>query len=217
MSLILDALKKAEAERNGDTARSVQMPPVFHSSQRRPSVWRKPWSWSVLAVSAVAIGTAAWIYTAPGTAPVVTQQVASAQVESKMPTATQPPAQTATPKEAPPVAELPPAKPKEKSARKPVEKKRSPAARESTVAAASAPAEPPVPTLRELPEHIQREIPALTIGGYIYSGNKADRSVLINKRLLREGDEVAPGLTLEKMMPNGMVMNYKGYRYRAGY
>jgi len=74
-----------------------------------------------------------------------------------------------------------------------------------------------VATLRELPPQIQREIPAMTVGGYIYSGNKADRSVLINNRLMREGDEVAPGLVLEKMMPNGMVLNYKGYRYRAGY
>ena len=79
------------------------------------------------------------------------------------------------------------------------------------------PAAPPPPTLRELPDNIRRDIPPLTIGGYIYSGNKEDRSVIINGRLLHEGEEAAPGLTLEKMMPNGMVLNFRGHRYRSSY
>ena len=74
-----------------------------------------------------------------------------------------------------------------------------------------------VVTLRELPEHIQRTIPQLSIGGYIYSDNQADRSVLINKRLLRDGDQVAADLILEKMTPTGIIFNYKGYRYRTSY
>ncbi len=77
--------------------------------------------------------------------------------------------------------------------------------------------EPEPLTLRELPEQIQREIPALKIGGYIYSSNPAERSLLINNKLLREGDEVAPGLTLEKMLRGSVVLNYKGYRYRIAY
>jgi general secretion pathway protein B len=72
-------------------------------------------------------------------------------------------------------------------------------------------------SLRELPSNIQREIPPLTIGGYIYAGNPAERSVLINNRLLREGDQIAAGLTLEKMMPREAVLNYRGYRYRVPY
>lgn len=87
----------------------------------------------------------------------------------------------------------------------------------ATETKAAEPASPPPPTLRELPDNIQREIPQLSVGGYIYSGSKADRSVLINNRLMHEGEEIAPGLTLEKMMPNGMVLNYRGYRYRTGY
>jgi general secretion pathway protein B len=74
-----------------------------------------------------------------------------------------------------------------------------------------------IATLRELPAEIQQQIPPLAISGYIYASNSADRSVLINRKLLREGDEVAPGLTLEQLLPKGMVLNYKGYRYRSGY
>jgi general secretion pathway protein B len=77
--------------------------------------------------------------------------------------------------------------------------------------------EPYVPALRELPANIQREIPALTVGGYIYASKPAERSILINNRLLREGEQIAPGLTLEKMMPREAVLNYRGYRYRVPY
>ncbi|WP_206047078.1 general secretion pathway protein GspB, partial [Noviherbaspirillum denitrificans] len=72
-------------------------------------------------------------------------------------------------------------------------------------------------TLQDLPPAIQHEIPALTVGGYIYSGNKGDSSVLVNNRLLHEGEEAAPGLVIEKMTRTGMILSYKGYRYRRGY
>ena len=72
-------------------------------------------------------------------------------------------------------------------------------------------------TLHDLPAALQAQIPPLKVGGYIYSTNQAERSVLINNRLLAEGDEVAPGLILERMLPDGMVMRYQGYRYRMRY
>ncbi|MFL6674575.1 MAG: general secretion pathway protein GspB, partial [Massilia sp.] len=69
----------------------------------------------------------------------------------------------------------------------------------------------------ELPDAVQREVPKVTFGGYIYSPNPADRLLLIDKTLRHEGEEVAPGLVLEKLMPTAAVMNYRGYRYRVGY
>ncbi|MES2149081.1 MAG: general secretion pathway protein GspB [Pseudomonadota bacterium] len=74
-----------------------------------------------------------------------------------------------------------------------------------------------VPTLRELPEAIQHGVPPLVFGGYIYSSNPADRLLLIDKVLRHEGEEVAPGLTLERLLPKAALMNYKGYRYRVAY
>lgn len=72
-------------------------------------------------------------------------------------------------------------------------------------------------TLRDLPEPIQRAIPAIAVGGYIYSSNPADRLLLIDKVLRHEGEEVAPGLMLEKLLPKAAVFNFKGYRYRVAY
>jgi general secretion pathway protein B len=140
--------------------------------------------------------------------------------------ATAPPANAVLPAEALPAE---PAKPKirPKLARKSTEKKQARSAEPSKPVVSAAEQEPvpasdPSPetriaTLRELPENIQREIPALTIGGYIYSGNQSERSILINNRLLHEGEEVEPGLVLEKMLPNEAVLSYKGHRYRISY
>jgi general secretion pathway protein B len=87
-----------------------------------------------------------------------------------------------------------------------------------TVAApAPQPVEEYVRTLQELPEAIRREVPRVSLGGYIYSPNPADRLLLVDKMLRREGDEVAPGLVLEKLQPRHAVMNYRGHRYRVAY
>lgn len=224
MSYILEALKKAEAERNGNPTQVVR-PPVFSAPSQRHSAWRTPWPWVAGSVVALAAAGALWysqqekpvpgpvsgpaapVPVAPpakvAQAPAPAGALAVPPPESKQPAAQEAPVKPAS-------------KPKEPAAKKPAPKKPAEQPEAPKVPKAATP-EPPLATLRELPEHIQREIPPLSIGGYIYSGNKADRSVLINKRLLREGDEVAPGLRLEEMRPNGMVFNYKGYRYRASY
>ncbi|MBG6220301.1 MULTISPECIES: general secretion pathway protein GspB [unclassified Janthinobacterium] len=78
-------------------------------------------------------------------------------------------------------------------------------------------AEESVPGARDLPEPIQRQIPPLAIGGYIYSKNPADRLLLIDKVLRHEGEELAPGLVLEKLQPKAAIFSFKGYRYRVPY
>jgi general secretion pathway protein B len=60
-------------------------------------------------------------------------------------------------------------------------------------------------------------VPRVAFGGYMYSANPADRLLLIDKALRHEGEEVAPGLVLEKLLPRAAVMNYRGYRYRVAY
>jgi general secretion pathway protein B len=83
-----------------------------------------------------------------------------------------------------------------------------------------APAAAPSPeetmrTLNELPDSIRFNVPKVAFGGYMYSPNPADRLVLVDKALRHEGEEVAPGLVLEKLLPRAAVMNYRGYRYRV--
>ena len=82
---------------------------------------------------------------------------------------------------------------------------------------ASAPPDDKLPSLRELPDPIQRQIPTLVLGGYMYSSNPSDRLLLIDKVLRHEGEEVAPGLVLEKLQPKAAIFSFKGYRYRHPY
>jgi general secretion pathway protein B len=88
-----------------------------------------------------------------------------------------------------------------------------------TVAAAVPSAAPDdgVRGLNELPEAVRRDLPKVAFGGYMYSPNPADRLVLVDNVLRREGEQVAPGLVLEKLLPKGAVMSYRGYRYRVAF
>ncbi len=87
----------------------------------------------------------------------------------------------------------------------------------SARASAAAAAEDEVLWVNELPEPIQVQIPTLAMGGYMYSKNPADRMVLIDKVLRHEGQEVAPGVILEKLQAKSAVFSFKGYRYRVKY
>ena len=69
-------------------------------------------------------------------------------------------------------------------------------------------------TLATLPANLQRELPTLSIGGSMYSDNPSERMLLIDKRLLKEGEEVSPGLVLDSILPNGAILRYKGVRFQ---
>jgi general secretion pathway protein B len=93
-----------------------------------------------------------------------------------------------------------------------------PPAPAAPVAAATKPApEDNLPFLQQLPDAKQRDIPRVTFGGYMYSANPSDRLLIVDKALRHEGEEVAPGLVLEKLLPKAAVMNFRGTRYRVPY
>ncbi|WP_334189645.1 general secretion pathway protein GspB [Noviherbaspirillum sp.] len=175
------------------------------------------------------------VQTAPPAAPASqAPQVAAAPVATEQPVAkSEPPAaKPATipsepqeapeaPKPAKPVKRAKPAEAEQKAVAKAAPKPEQRVAKaekaEKPAPEPAAPKEERIASLRELPDHIQREIPPLVINGYIYSPNKADRTVLVNGKLVREGDQVAPDLAVERLTQGGMVLNYKGYRYRSPY
>jgi general secretion pathway protein B len=82
-----------------------------------------------------------------------------------------------------------------------------------------APTQAPVQTamaITDLPVSIQKDLPALSVMVHAYSDDPAKRLVGINNRLLHEGEEVAPGLKLETITLDGMILSYKGYTFRRG-
>jgi len=88
-------------------------------------------------------------------------------------------------------------------------------ARNGGKAVAGAPAAA-VMTLAELPVAVQQDLPPLSVSVHAYSAKAGDRLVGINNRLLHEGEDVAPGLKLEQITPDGMILSYKGYTFRRG-
>jgi hypothetical protein len=37
----------------------------------------------------------------------------------------------------------------------------------------------------------------------------------INEKILQEGQELAPGLKLVEIVPDGVIFGYRGYRFRV--
>ncbi|MDI4631888.1 general secretion pathway protein GspB [Pelomonas sp. V22] len=84
-------------------------------------------------------------------------------------------------------------------------------------AASAAAKDQPVPLLSELPAELRSQIPALTSGGSMYSETPANRMLILNGQLLHEGDLVAGKLVLEEIRLNGAVLSLKGQRFRISY
>jgi len=91
------------------------------------------------------------------------------------------------------------------------------AKRQASTSVEEARAEPPLPTQHELPDQLRQQIPAMAVNGSIYANNPADRTLVINNQVLHEGEQLMPGLTLERIKAKEAIMNNKGFRYRLLY
>ena len=223
MSYILEALKKAQAERQLGNAPTIHAPaPSYTAGVTRST--RNPLMVGIVAGSIVVALGALFLLRQPAPALQVASAPAPAPVPVPAPAPVAPPPRPAEAVKAePPPAPVKPAakpaapadKPKPAPRAEPVEVvQETPAP--APVAAAPAP-EDSVGPLQSLPEAVQREVPKVAFGGYIYSPNPAERLLLVDKMLRREGEEVAPGLVLERLLPKAAIMNFRGYRYRVAY
>lgn len=233
MSYILEALKKAQTERQLGTAPSIHTMPIPTAVNERSTNDRVPMlmaaggvllalaagvMWWRQASTPAAPAPAAVLAAAPAVAPAVivvppsppAPEPAAAPLPKSVPAPVTPaPRQQAStnaqlPAVSAPAAALPAAKPAPKPAPQPVQ-------------VADAAPEENLPFATQLPEQIQRELPKLAFGGYMYSKNPADRLLLIDNVLRHEGQEVSPGLVLEQLQPRAAVMNYRGTRYRVAF
>ncbi len=79
------------------------------------------------------------------------------------------------------------------------------------------PAPPRIYARNELPEEIRRQLPTLSIGGSIYSQDRANRFLIINGQVFYEGAEPTPGLVIEQIGLKSAVLRFKNYSYSIGY
>jgi general secretion pathway protein B len=219
MSLILEALRKADAERERGAVPGLHaqpVPPVPVENAPAPSA--RPWLWAVLGLGAgVVAATVFYLLMRGNPAPAVTT-AASAAAPAPAPAPVAPPAANASPAQAanpaaalPPVAEPAPwpppdgRKPGERPGDKPAEAPAAPVVLGNVVAGEPAP----------LPDFLRAQLPQFSYGGSIYSSNPANRSLIIDGRLYREGEQVTPDVKLETIKPKGAVLLFRGYRYEV--
>jgi general secretion pathway protein B len=241
MSYILDALRKADAERERDPARGIHaQPAAVPPLATAPRVPR--WIWPAACGLAVLASAYAFWARAPQVAATAPRPLAAA-VPVGLTTAplAKPTAQVvavATTVMPPPPAAV------EHMAAKAVLAPRVPAAPAAAAAAVSAPAPatgavptappttmpvpavPATPTpagnerifaLTELPPDVQQALPKLAISGGVYSDNAAQRMVIVGGQVMTEGQELAPGVQLEQIRPRSSVLRFRGYRYSVAY
>lgn len=243
MSYILEALKKAQAERQLGNAPTIHAPaPSYAAPRIGQGAQRRYLALGVGVVVVAAAVALLWprfageapVRLAAVTPPAAVPATAPATVPATAPVAPPAPPAVVIPAPAPVVQPAPAPAPAPVAEARPVRVKPAPAPvvpaassspqpsqREAATAPATVVQQPvgddQLRTLQQLPDTLQREIPKVAFGGYIYSPTPGESLLLVDKMLRREGEEVAPGLVLERLTPKAAVMNYRGTRYRAAY
>lgn len=196
MSYILDALRRADAERQQGGVPGLHTPP---SPQAAAPVAQRPWLlWAAAAVLLLSLAMAlAWWWTRPAVV-AVTVVAAPVTAPTAAPTPVLPPPPVVAPlpivvSAAPVVAAVPTA----------------PAAPASAALAPSAPKTVP---LQQLDSDLRRQLPPLVVGGSVWSDSAASRFVILDGQVTREGESVAPGLVLERIQTRSLLLRWRDMR-----
>lgn len=235
MSYILDALKRAEAERERGAVPGLQSRhATLPAAQADRSAQHRLW----LAAAALALGGLAaglWLWQTPsGTERLAAVEPAVQATPTPPPLAQPvPPPTMPLPASPPPVtaprvvASSPPAVvratptpvPRPAPAASAAAMQATPRPKTEPVAksAASQAAPPAVRLLGELPEDLRRQIPPLVITGSVYSSNPDKRLLLVNNQVLAQGSLAASGVTLEQIQAKSSVFSYQGTRFRVAH
>jgi general secretion pathway protein B len=235
MSYILDALRRAEAERERGSVPGLHSQPA-PGTPPAARHGRTAALWAAAGGAILLLGALAWALAGRGAAPAavpVPLAARPAMPAPVLPTAPPPiPAPAAqvraiapavAPTTATPVAKAatahePGPAPSAAPAAAPAASATRPAAQPAQAAASSV--ETPAATTRivsyeQLPDDVRRQLPQLDIGGAIYSDLAANRILIVGGLLLHEGESVAVGVTLEQIKPRSAVLRWHDLRYEV--
>jgi general secretion pathway protein B len=221
MSYILDALRRADAERRRGQAPALQQVAAPLTASPGPHARPASRAWPAMAVLALlALVVAGWWWgrsepgraptaappppppaalspVAPAAAPVVAAPAAPAAVVA-------PPAPAAPVAVTPPPA---PAPPKPRPARTATEA-RIASPPPSPVAASTAPPRPIAASA--LPEPQRSVVARLAFGGAVHSQDRSQSFVLVGGQIVHEGATLAPGIVLERIQPRSLLLRVDG-------
>lgn len=236
MSYILDALRKADSERERGEIPGLHAQTAASLDDSAPtSSVNQKLVWAVAALAAVLVLVLSWLIwsrseTQPERPPMPPEHAAMSMRPAPPPTAPQVMAPPVTPPVAglyppvnttPPVAQtqpvttapaVPAVQPPPVVATPPQPKTEVPIARQ-----AAATEESKLYRLMDLPESVRKDLPTLTIGGAMYSDTASQRMLIINSQVLHEGDKISNDLTLESIQLKSAIFRFRTYRYVVNY
>lgn len=231
MSYILDALRRAEADRERERGQvpGLHTPPASGGEAARATAPRRwlPWAGGGLLLMA-GIAAGSWWASAPQDTPAPQSGPATpAPLAAAVPAVAPAPAPAST---TPVMAPTPPAVVSNAPLPLPAASASpylpalppllaaapapAPATSPAPSPAPTAPPEARIPRLAELPEALRNELPKLAINGSIYSDDPRSRFVVINGEVVHEGAKLGAELVLEEIRPRELVLRFKGQRFR---
>ncbi|MEW8625196.1 MAG: general secretion pathway protein GspB [Candidatus Thiodiazotropha sp.] len=236
MSLILEALKKAERQHKLGKVPGISAQASEQESQRGNSL-----KWGALLLVGLAIlGIGLYLGSMQSTSQPQAQPQAKAEPQSApqpspasepsrppgelsarpvrpnraAPAVKPHPQVTQSPAQSPPAKQIAQA---EQAAEERVEPARQPTVTEKPLQAPPPPApEPPPPRaipLHKMPAGFVSNLPAMNIDIHSYDPRPLKRYVLVNMEKYREGDYLAEGPLLIEILPEGVVMEHMGERF----
>ena len=83
--------------------------------------------------------------------------------------------------------------------------------------ASAAPGTPAASAVRRAGVSLPPPLAALAISGSVYASSPQQRLLIVNGHVHGEGAEPVPGVRVEQIRPNAAVLGYRGQRYEVGF
>lgn len=213
MSYILDALNRADAERERGSVPGLHARQTYAQTSKVSKANSRTWIALVATLTVASMAAGVWFWRAPADAapPAIAKFTIAAAPAVAAPPAPPAPVSaapvvipTTTPKETP-------KSPAVKSTVQPHTVSRPTPAEKEVVTANVAVS---IPLLSELSSSVRSQIPPLNITGAVYSKDPSQRVLLVNNQVLNQGGLAAPEVTLEEIRANSSVLSFRGTKFR---
>jgi general secretion pathway protein B len=210
MSYILDALRKADAQRERDASRGIHAQTATLGTIEAAESGSRTGCFAMVAAAVVVIAGAAW-YLTRSAEPTPTATAAPQPMAPAPAPATAPVAANAISPPAPPPA------PAALQAREAAFTSKAAAPQVTPQLAAQPAAQASAPQSAPIAGGLPADAPKVAISGGVYSPNPAQRMLIVNGQVFNEGSEVAPGVKIEAIQARNAVLGFRGGRYTVAY
>jgi len=219
MSYILEALKKSDKERHQDTIPDLKADhslPYSRRKNRKFSGWLRP---GVLVLGLLCASAFVW-WQLSANQPMLVAETSEERVPAVSELETPFPKPATTSQKAVAGKPVPIEQTKKKAPVSVAENKQTAtvapvAAKKNSIAVETPLVTSLPPLLEDLPIAVRAGIPDLSFAGHVYSDAAPKRLIIINNRVVREGELISNGLVLRQIDPDGVVLTYETSVFRV--